>query len=155
MDGFTNPNPEAKRATEPQQKQFDLLLGRSREMMEKNGEQWLKAIQADPVEAAVTLGVQTVRGMASMSESAGQKVDVSVLINVGVQFIKDIAAVANAAKAVPDEQLPTYIKQVTSEFLSEYLRLDGKDGLLSPKEVQDADGMLAKMQQGSQEGAAV
>lgn len=148
MQGFTNDNPNAPKASAFQQKQFDLLLGRSREMMEKNGEQWLQAMQADPAEAAVTLGVQTVREMANMSEKAGQKVDPAVLINVGVQFIKDIAAVANAAGAVPDDQIEAYLKQVTSEFLMEYLRLDEEDGLLSPQEADQAQGMLAKMQQG-------
>ena len=150
MDGLTNNSPTAKPAQGGQQQQFTVLLGKAREIMGANGEAWLTAIKADPVQAAVTLGVQTVREMAGMSEKAGQPVDPVVLIHVGLQFIKDVAAVANACGAVPDAGLEAYLKDVTSQSMGEYLKLDAQDGLLSPKDKQAAQGMLSQMQAGGE-----
>ena len=149
MDGLTNNTPGAKPASPLQQKQFDLLLGRCREMMGQTGEEWIAALKADPVQASVTMGTGTLRTMAMASEKAGQKVDPAVLLNVGIQFVKDIAAVANAAGAVPDDQLEAYLKETMSRSVMEYLSNDAKDGLLSKEDKQQAEGMLAQMQGGS------
>lgn len=149
MDGFTTNNPNAKPASAAQQKQFDLLLGRARQLMAENGEEWIGTLEADPVQGAVALGTNTVRELVDMSEQAGQQVDPAVLFNVGVQFVKDIAGVVNAAGLVPDEQLPQYLKDVMSQSMMEYLSADAKDGKIDKKK---ADGLLAKMQQGG--GAA-
>lgn len=151
MDGLTNTSPQAKPATSFQQKQFDLLLGRARQMMGANGEEWIQAIKADPITAAVTMGTSTVRELVKMSEKAGQKVDPAVLLHVGIQFVKDIAGVANAAGVVPDDGLEAFLKDVMSQSIMEYLKLDAQDGLISPKAKGEAKGMLAKMQG---EGAA-
>jgi hypothetical protein len=149
MDGLTNPKPGAKPASAFQQKQFDLLLGRARQLMGEAGEEWVSGLKADPVASAVMMGVETVREVATMSEKAGQKVDPVVLINVGVQFIKDIAAVANAAGSVPDEGLEQFLQEVMSQSIAQYLRLDAEDGIISPQDKQQAEGMLAQMQGGS------
>lgn len=149
MDGLTNQNPGAKQPSAFQQKQFDLLLGRARQLMGQAGEEWISGLKADPVASAVMMGVETVREVATMSEKAGQKVDPIVLINVGVQFIKDIAAVANAAGAVPDEGLEQFLQEVMSQSIAQYLRLDAEDGSISPQAKQQAEGMLSKMQGGS------
>lgn len=152
MDGFTNTSPNAKPATGAQQKQFDMILGRARQMMGETGEEWLSALKADPVQAAVTMGTQTVRELVMMSEKAGQKVDPAVLFHVGVQFVKDIAGVANAAGVVPDEQLPQYLKDVMSQSMMEYLQADAQDGLIKPQDKKAATGMLAQMQGGEEPG---
>ena len=124
--------PTAKQpATPAQQAQFDLLLGRARQILGQNGEQLLQAMQADPVQMAVMFGTRTLRELATMSERAGQPVDPAVLIHVGITLIKDIAGIANESGAVPDEQLEAYIQQVTQESIAEYLRMDADDGLLS------------------------
>ena len=152
MDGLTNPTEGAQRASPGQQEQFDLLLGRSRQLMAKAGEEWLSALKASPVQAAVTLGTTTLRNVAMMSQQASQPVDPSVLLNVGVQLVKDTAAIANAAGFVSDEQLPAFLKDVLSQSIMEYMRADAKDGLMSPEAKQQAQGMLAQMQQGPSEG---
>jgi hypothetical protein len=157
MDGLTNPTEGAQRASPGQQEQFDLLLGRSRQLMAKAGEEWLSALKAAPVQAAVTLGTTTLRSVAMMSQQAGQPVDPSVLLNVGVQLVKDTAAIANTAGFVSDEQLPAFLKDVLSQSIMEYMQADAKDGLMSPEAKQQAQGMLAKMQRGDgadAEGAA-
>lgn len=149
MDGFTNNSPTATKASPMQQKQFDLLLGRAREMMGANGEQWMAAIKADPVQTAVTMGTSTIRELAMMSEKAGQKVDPAVLLHVGIQFVKDIAGVANAAGALPDEEIEAFLKDVMSQSMAEYLKMDAEDGLITPQGKKDAQGILSKMQGGS------
>lgn len=162
--GLTNTSPKAKPAEPKQQAQFDLLLGRSRQLMEKSAQEWMATLQQDPVQGAVTLGTETLRNLAQQSEQAGQPVDPVVLLNVGIQFCKDIAAIANAAGLVQDEELPNYLKDTMSQSMAEYLRMDAEDGLLSPEDKQRAEatlgqagagqppdepqGMLAKMQGG-------
>lgn len=152
MDGLTNTSASAKPASPQQQKQFDLILGRARQMMEQAGQEWMSALKANPVQAAVTMGTHTVRELVGMSEKAGQKVDPAVLFNVGVQFVKDIAGVANAGGFVPDAELPNFLKDVMSQSIMEYLSADSQDGLIKPQDKKAADGMLAKMQTGEPAG---
>lgn len=136
LNEMTQQAPEAaqttgkKQASPEQQAQFDLLLGRARQVMGENGEQLIAAIKADPVQMGVMFGTRTLRELAMMSEKAGQPVDPAVLIHVGITLIQDIAGLANEAGMVPDEQLEDYIRQVTQESLAEYLRMDAEDGLL-------------------------
>lgn len=160
--GLTNESPDAKPATGAQQAQFDMLLGRCRQVMGEAAQEWLDTLKADPVAGAVTLGTQTLRSMVQMSEQAGQPVDPAVLLNVGIQLCKDIAAVVNEAGLVDDAGLGQYLKDVVSQSMMQYLDDDAKDGLLSPQDKERAAGMmggapqgepvgmLAKMQQGGQ-----
>lgn len=161
MDGTTNASPNAKPASKQQQAQFDLLLGRARQVMGESAQEWLQTLKAEPVEGAVMLGTQTLRELAQMSEQAGQKVDPAVLINVGLQLVKDVAAVVNEGGIVTDEQLPEYLQQVMQLSIAEYMRMDADAGLLSPEDKSRAQqmlggaggqaepqGMLARMQQG-------
>lgn len=146
MDGLTNTSPNAKPASGFQQKQFDLLLGRARQMMEHSSDEWMSALKSDPVQGAVTLGTQTVRSLVKMSEQSGQKVDPAVLFHVGVQFVKDIAGLVNAAGLVTDNQLEGFLKEVMQQSLASYLEDDAADGLIKPADKQAAKGLLAKMQ---------
>ena len=120
----------AKPASQEQQAQFDLLLGRARQVLGENGEQLMQALKTDPVKMSVMFGTRTLRQLATMSEKAGQPVDPAVLMHVGLTLIKDIAGLANEAELVPDEQLEGYIREVTQESLAEYMRMDADDGLL-------------------------
>lgn len=165
--GLTNSSPQAKPASSQQQAQFDLLLGRSRQVMEKSAQEWLDTLKKSPVDGAVTLGTTTLRHLVQASEQAGQKVDPTVLINVGVQLVKDVAAVANAAGVVPDDKLPQYLKDVMQQSMAEYLNMDAEEGMLSPDDKARAqelvggapapapgaapggEGMLAQMQGGA------
>ena len=119
-----------KPATPEQQAQFDLLLGRARQVMGENGAELMLALKTDPVRMAVMFGTRTLRELAIMSEKAGQPVDPAVLIHVGLTLIKDIAGLANEAGLVPDDQLEDFMRQVTQESLAEYMRMDADDGLL-------------------------
>ena len=123
----------SKPASPKQQAQFDMLLGRARQVMGESADQWLQMLEKDPVEAAVSMGTQTLRELAMMSEKAGHPVDPAVLIHVGLTLIKDIAGITNEAGIVPDDQLESYIKEVTQLSIAEYMRMDAEDGLM-PKE---------------------
>ncbi len=119
-----------KPPTPEQQVQFDMLLGRARQLMGESAQEWKTAMQIDPARAAVKMGTQTLRFLAQQSEKAGQPVDPAVLLHVGVQFVKDIAGLANDAGMVPDEQLEPFLQQVMQESIAEYMRLDADDGLM-------------------------
>jgi hypothetical protein len=149
--GLTNDSPKAKPAEPKQQAQFDLLLGRCRQIMGEAADEWLATRAKEPVDGAVTLGTTTLRQMATMSEKAGQPVDPVVLIHVGIQLVKDVAAVANAAGLVSDEDLPGYLKDVMSQSMMEYLKADADDGLLSPEDKQRAQGVVDQAGPGMQQ----
>ena len=119
-------------ASPEQQAQFDMLLGRARQLLGESAVEWKGAMDIDPVGAAVKFGTQTLRFLATQSEKAGQPVDPAVLLHVGVQFVKDGAALANDAGMVPDEQLEPFLQQVMQESIAEYLRMDAEDGLMPP-----------------------
>ena len=119
-------------ASSRQQAQFDMLLGRARQMMGEQAQAWREAMDIDPAQAAVRMGTQTLRYLAQQSEKAGQPVDPAVLLHVGVQFVKDIAGLANDVGMVPDEQLEPFLQQVMQESIAEYMRLDADDGLMPP-----------------------
>lgn len=143
-------------ATPEQQAQFDMLLGRSRQMLGESAEGWREAMQQDPVRGAVSLGTQTVRFLAQESEKAGQPVDPAVLLHVGVQFVKDIAGLANDTGMVPDDQIEPFLQQVMQESIAEYMRMDADEGLMpeqpggqQPPPAPGPQGMnLAQMAQG-------
>lgn len=119
-------------ATPEQQAQFDMLLGRARQVMGETAEEWMQALKLNPVSAAVNFGTQTLRHLAQQSEQAGQPVDPAVLIHAGVQLVKDVAGVANEAGVVPDEQLESFLQDVMQQSIAEYLRMDADEGLLQP-----------------------
>lgn len=121
---------QAKPASQKQQRQFDLLLGRCRQVIGESAEQWLQALQADPVEAAVQMGTQTLRTLAMQSEEAGTPVDPAVLLHVGVTLVKDVAGIANEAGLVPDDRLEGYLQEVMQLSIAEYMRMDADEGLM-------------------------
>lgn len=121
-------------ATPQQQAQFDMLLGRARQVLGESAGQWRDALQQDPVRGTVALGTRTLRFLARESEKAGQPVDPAVLLHVGVQFVKDIAGIANDVGLVPDAQLEPFLQQVMQESIAEYMRMDADEGLVPQPE---------------------
>ncbi|MES2611151.1 MAG: hypothetical protein V4679_12965 [Pseudomonadota bacterium] len=119
-----------KPASAQQQAQFDMLLGRARQMMGEQAQAWREAMGIDPAQAAVRMGTQTLRFLAMESQKAGQPVDPAVLLHAGVQLVKDIAGLANDAGLVPDEQLEPFLQQVMQESIAEYMRMDADEGLM-------------------------
>lgn len=147
----------AKQPASPeQQAQFDMLLGRARQIMGETAEEWMQALKLDPVATAVKFGTQTLRHLAQQSEQAGQPVDPAVLIHAGIQLAKDVAGIANEAGVVPDEKLEGFLQDVMQQSIAEYLRMDADEGLLQtgegapdmPPEQPEPEGVnLAQMAQ--------
>ena len=127
---------QAKPASEKQQRQFDLLLGRCRQVLGESADQWLQALEVDPVQAAVQMGTQTLRTLAMQSEEAGTPVDPAVLLHVGVTLVKDVAGIANEAGLVPDDKLEGYLQEVMQLSIAEYMRMDADDGLMQGGEAE-------------------
>lgn len=127
----------AKQPASPeQQAQFDMLLGRARQIMGETAEEWMQALKLDPVATAVKFGTQTLRHLAQQSEQAGQPVGPAVLIHAGIQLVKDVAGIANEAGVVPDEKLEGFLQDVMQQSIAEYLRMDADEGLISPEQMQ-------------------
>lgn len=129
---------QAKPASEKQQRQFDLLLGRCRQVLGESADQWLQALEVDPVQAAVKMGTQTLRTLAMQSEEAGTPVDPAVLLHVGVTLVKDVAGIANEAGLVPDDKLEGYLQEVMQLSIAEYMRMDADEGLMQGGETEPA-----------------
>ena len=129
---------QAKPASEKQQRQFDLLLGRCRQVLGESADQWLQALEVDPVQAAVQMGTQTLRTLAMQSEEAGTPVDPAVLLHVGVTLVKDVAGIANEAGLVPDDKLEGYLQEVMQLSIAEYMRMDADEGLMQGGETEPA-----------------
>lgn len=129
--------PQAQKPASPeQQEQFDMLLGRARQAMADTAQEWIAALEKDPVRAAVHMGTTLLRNLAMKSEKAGVPVDPAVLIHVGVTLVKDIAGIANDRGMVPDEKLEEFLQQVMQQSLAEYMRRDADDGLMPTPEGQ-------------------
>lgn len=137
--GKTKPTPE-------QQAQFDMLLGRARQILGETAKEWKSAMDIDPAGTAVKFGTQTLRMLAMDSEKAGQPVDPGVLLHVGVQLVKDIAGVANDTGMVPDDQIEGFLQQVMQESIAEYMRMDADEGLMPPPEKLQQQGAQAGQQ---------
>lgn len=127
---------QAKPASEKQQRQFDLLLGRCRQVLGESADQWLQSLEVDPVQAAVQMGTQTLRTLAMQSEEAGTPVDPAVLLHVGVTLVKDVAGIANEAGLVPDDKLEGYLQEVMQLSIAEYMRMDADEGLMQGGEAE-------------------
>lgn len=125
---------QPKQASPEQQEQFDLLVGRARQLMAKDADIWLQALEASPVTAAVKMGTQVLRSLAQQSEKSGYPVDPAVLMHAGVTLVKDIAGIANDNGIVPDDQIEQFLQQVMQESIAEYMRLDADEGLMPEQE---------------------
>ncbi len=136
QQGQSEETSQAKPASEKQQRQFDLLLGRCRQVLGDSADQWLQALEVDPVQAAVKMGTQTLRTLAMKSEEAGTPVDPAVLLHVGVTLVKDVAGIANEAGLVPDDKLEGYLQEVMQLSIAEYMRMDADDGLMQGGEAE-------------------
>lgn len=136
QQGQSEETSQAKPASEKQQRQFDLLLGRCRQVLGESADQWLQALEVDPVQAAVKMGTQTLRTLAMQSEEAGTPVDPAVLLHVGVTLVKDVAGIANEAGLVPDDKLESYLQEVMQLSIAEYMRMDADEGLMQGGEAE-------------------
>ena len=136
QQGQSEETSQAKPASEKQQRQFDLLLGRCRQVLGESADQWLQALEVDPVQAAVKMGTQTLRTLAMQSEEAGTPVDPAVLLHVGVTLVKDVAGIANEAGLVPDDKLEGYLQEVMQLSIAEYMRMDADEGLMQGGEAE-------------------
>lgn len=121
---------KAQQASPEMQAQFDTLLGSCRQVIGGTAEEWMSALNVDPVAAAVKMGTQTVRYFVQQYEKAGKPFDPAVIIHVGVTVVKDIAGVVNEAGLVPDDKLEQYLQEVMQQSIAEYMRMDAEDGLM-------------------------
>jgi hypothetical protein len=119
---------------------FNLVVARTMQALTKVAPGLDAALKADPVQGAVKFGVQALRTVVMAAQKAGKSIPFEVVLNAGMQVIKEIAGIANDKGYLPDNQIETFLKEVLQQSIAQYAQLDAKDGVLS-------QGQLAQLQQ--------
>lgn len=134
---------EARRGgASPEQKQlFDLVVGRTLDALSRDGQGLDAALRADPVKATVAYGTQALRTVAQSAQDAGKPIPFDVLVQSGMQVVKELGAVANDKGYLPDEQIPVFLKEAFQQSMAKWAQSDVQDGALDPKMLQQIVGM--------------
>lgn len=119
-----------------------LMVARCRTALANDAEGVDAAMQADPIQAAVVNGVRVVRGMAKAADKAGRSMPFDVLMATGMQIIKDLAGIALEKGYLAEEDLPTFLKEVTQQSLRQYIAADLEDGTMTDDEFESVQAKL-------------
>jgi len=115
---------------------FNLLVARTMDALTKVAPQLDSSLKADPVQAAVQFGTRALRSVVMAAMRAGKNIPFEIVVNAGMQVIKELAGIANDKGYLPDEQIATFLKEVFQQSLAQYTKLDMADGMLNQSEVQ-------------------
>lgn len=115
---------------------FDLLVARTLEAVQNSADDFDVALKADPVKAAVEFGTSALHAVTLGADDAGQQISFPVLVQAGMQVIKEIGAIANDKGYLPDEGIETYLKEAFQQSLQKFVKLDGDAGKIKPEELQ-------------------
>mgnify|MGYP000405538675 CR=1 FL=1 len=133
---------EEGRAGAGQQKAlFDLVVGRALDALSRDGPGLDAALRADPVKATVAYGTQALRTVAQAAQDAGKPIPFDVLVQCGMQVVKELGAVANDKGYLPDEQIPVFLKEAFQQSISKWAQADVQDGALDPRMLKQVIGM--------------
>lgn len=120
---------------------FDLVVGRALDALSRDGPGLDAALRADPVKATVAYGTQALRTVAQAAQDAGKPIPFDVLVQCGMQVVKELGAVANDKGYLPDEQIPVFLKEAFQQSMAKWAQADVQDGSLDPKMLQQIVGM--------------
>lgn len=140
MDEMQTAGPAA--ATPEMQELFDLAVGRVLETLAKGGEDLDRALKADPISATVEFGTDAVHMIAMSAEAAGSPIPFEILIQVGIQTIKELGSIANDKGYLPDEEIEVFLKEAFQQSLAKYTKLDLQAGKITPEELQTDQAKL-------------
>jgi len=133
--GREGASPEAKQL-------FDLAVGRVLDALSRDGRGLDAALRADPVKGAVKYGTAAVRAVAQGAQQAGKPIPFDILIQVGMQTVKELGSIANEKGYLPDDQIETFLKEAFQQSLADYAQSDMMDGLISPDMVKQVQSKL-------------
>lgn len=131
------PEQEAPQSVDPRMMElFALVVSRVRQALTKVAKDLDVALKADPVHGAVQFGTTALREVVMAAEKAGKKLPFDVIAASGMQIIKDIATIANEKGYLQDEGIEVFLKEAWQQSLSQYAKMDAKDGLLTTEQMQ-------------------
>lgn len=143
MDEMQEPTAGPAAATPEMQELFDLAVARVMETLATSGEDLDRALRADPVRATVEFGTDAVHVIAMSAESAGKPIPFEILIQVGIQTIKELGSIANDKGYLPDEEIEVFLKEAFQQSLAKYTKLDMQAGKIKPEDMQAVQAKLA------------
>lgn len=146
---------EGKTYTKEDRELFDLVVGRTLGALAKNGEDLDRAMRADPIRAAVEFGTSALRTVAMGASDAGKPISFEILIQAGMQVIKELAGIANDKGYLPDEGIETFLKEAFQQSLSKYTKMDADDGMIDPKDLEKAKAFANPAQEAAAKAGAV
>lgn len=140
----------------PQEKElFDLVVARTLSALSANAKDLDTALKADPIRAAVMLGTSALRTVAKGAEDAGKPVPFEILVQAGMQVIKHLGDIANQKGYLPDDQIDVFLKEAFQQSLSQYAKMDIKDGEMKPEDLQKLSKFANPMEKGAAAAGAV
>ena len=112
---------------------FNLATGRVMQALAQAGQALDTALKADPVQATVKFGTAAVHTVAQSAQAAGRPIPFDILIQVGMQTIKELGAIANEKGYLPDQQIGVFLKEAFQQSLAQYAQMDVQAGELDPR----------------------
>lgn len=146
---------EGKSYSKEDRELFDLVVGRTLGALAKNGDDLDKAMQADPIKATVEFGTSALRTVAMGANDAGKPISFEILIQAGMQVIKELAGIANDKGYLPDEGIETFLKEAFQQSLSKYTKMDADEGMIDPKDLEKAKAFANPGQEAQAKAGAV
>ncbi len=129
---------EGKTYSKEDRELFDLVVGRTLNALAKIGEDLDVAMQSDPIKATVEFGTSALRTVAMGADDAGKPISFDIMIQAGMQVIKELGGIANDKGYLPDEGIETFLKEAFQQSLSKYTKMDADDGMIDPKDLEKA-----------------
>jgi hypothetical protein len=126
---------------------FNLLVARTMDALAKVGPQLDASLKADPIQGAVHFGTRALRSVVMAAMRAGKNIPFEIVVNAGMQVIKELASIANEKGYLQDSQIATFLKEVFQQSIAQYTKLDMDEGMLDKSEVAQ---IAQKMGMGAQ-----
>lgn len=147
---------EDPEANSPQDKElFDLVVARTLDALTSNAQDLDTALKADPIQATVTMGTSALRTVAKAADDAGKPIKFEVLIQAGMQVIKELGGIANEKGYLPDDQIDVFLKESFQQSLSQYAKMDIEDGDMAPEDLKKLGQFANPMEKGAAAAGAV
>lgn len=146
---------EGKTYSKEERELFDLVVGRTLDALSKVGQDLDTAMKADPIRATVEFGTSALRTVAMGADDAGKPISFDIMIQAGMQVIKELGGIANDKGYLPDEGIETFLKEAFQQSLSKYTKMDADDGMIDPKDLEKAKAFANPGQEAAAKAGAV
>lgn len=122
---------------------FEVTLAHVMNVLTQNAEVLDKALQQDPIGAAVNMGTSAVRSVVEgATKATGKQIPFDVVLAVGVTLIKKLADVANQKGYLPDDQIEGFLKEAFQQSIHKWMGMDEKGGKMTSGQVSQVQRKL-------------